>query len=134
MHRLAEEIAPREEVEALCECGRRAGAAADGAGGGRPAACPGAGGSGRGGARPGGRTLGSRGAMSGRRAPPLGAVWGTCTPVTGAPRRGGAGGQVEAAAPSPRGGRGGVDPPSRPPGKLKTVLKFVLIVFGDRES
>lgn len=53
VHRLAEEIAPREEVEALCECWRRAGAAAEGAGGGRPAACQGLGAPG--GAAPTGR-------------------------------------------------------------------------------
>lgn len=74
MHRLAEEIAPREEVEALCECGRPAGAAAEGAGGGRPAACRGSGGSGSdlrtGRAGPGA----SRGARNGQRAPRLGSV------------------------------------------------------------
>lgn len=46
----------------------------------------------------------SGGSRIGRRASRLGSVWGTCTPVTGAPPRGGAGGQVEAAALSPRGG------------------------------
>lgn len=112
MHRLAEEIASREEVEALCECGRRAGAAAEGAGGGRPAACPGAGGSGRGVADGEGGPWGPRGARSDPSSPRLGAVWGTCTPVTGARPRGGAGGQVEAAAPSSPGGRGGSASPA----------------------
>lgn len=100
-----------------------------GRGRGAPRGLQGGWGSGRDRAHRAGGPGGLRGARVGRRASRLGSVWGTCTPVTGASPRGGAGG--------PAGGGCGCFSagwqrlPSQPPCKLHTVLKFVLIVFGE---
>lgn len=100
MHRLAEEIASREEVEALCECGRgRRGAGGRGALRGLR----------RAGGLPEGRQAGELGpGAAGAGGEERPGACGVPAHLSQVRRRGaGRGGrQVEAAAPAPPGGRG----------------------------